>query len=101
MIRIHLLVPMADGPVVSTGGPAIAGPPEIQSTLGRGTVGTPGRYGIACDPSLILGDGVNHGTDKTYLVHCPRCKALDVFKEIAKTQPDPRKPRESADEVET
>ena len=82
--RLHYVVPAPSGPIVSDGGPQL--PLETQGVLGE-RPGKPGTYQVACDPKLTL-TGIDRGTDRTYLVACPACKATDVYK--ATYRPHPR-----------
>lgn len=85
----HWVVPAFGGPIVSDGGLVV--PPEVSAETKQDTVGHPGTYRVACDQALVLGV-VHNGTDKTYLVSCPKCMAVEAF---AKNYvPHPRDERE-------
>lgn len=82
--RMHFMVPLPTGPIESKPGPDL--PAEVQAVSGIAKFGTGGRYVIACDPSLRLTE-VDRGTHVPYAVHCPKCKATEVFKALYRPHP--------------
>ncbi|MCC7422538.1 MAG: hypothetical protein IT428_19840 [Planctomycetaceae bacterium] len=72
-VRIHLIVPDANGPIQSGG---------LSPVGGLGAVG-PARYSVACRPTARLPP---HATGETSAVTCEACKASQAFQLMAAKQ---------------
>lgn len=74
---LHLMVPNADGPTVSDGGPVVD-----FGELGARRLGKGGRFAIACDPALVMDGEYHRGTATARAVDCDECKKTDAFKAV-------------------
>lgn len=82
-LRIHLLVEVPSGPVVST--PALGS----LSIGGRGGAAT--RWACVCDPGITMGE-LDRGTDAPWGVRCDDCekkaRGLGLWRGKPGTRPD-------------
>jgi hypothetical protein len=82
-LRIHLVVPDPEGPLVT-------GPGGTPFRLGEG-----GHFRVACEPGRKTFDASNRGTSEPWAVRCEKCVQTEAFKRVRRPKPGLQAPEKS------